>query len=77
VPAASTAMVMFSGFVCVGMFAAFGIVTFAIFWITGTVIKKMMSNTSMMSTSGVVLISAMTASSPSSEPTLIDMSRYL
>jgi hypothetical protein len=28
-------MVMFSGFVWVGMFTAFGISTFAIFWITG------------------------------------------
>src|SRR6185295_12689250 len=37
-PSLSTEMVMFSGFVCVGMFTAFGITTFAIFWITGTVI---------------------------------------
>jgi hypothetical protein len=71
-------MVMFSGLVWVGMLTAFGISTFARFWITGTVIRKMISSTSMMSTSGVVLMSDMdVASSSSAGPTLIDMSRYL
>ena len=41
---------------------------------TGMVIKKMISSTSMTSTSGVVLMADMTASSPSSlEPTFMDM----
>ena len=51
---------MFSGLVWVGMLTAFGIVT-TVFLITGTVIRKMINSTSMMSTSGVVLISAMEA----------------
>ena len=68
---------MFSGLVCVAMFTAFGISTFFKSWITGTVIRKMISSTSMMSTSGVVLISAMDDSSSSAGPTLIDMSWYL
>src|SRR3954468_20164199 len=76
-PLASTEMVMFSGLVCVGMLTAFGISTFAIFLITGTVIRKMINNTSMMSTSGVVLISEIGAPSSSSLPTLIAMSDYL
>src|SRR3954471_25076799 len=70
-------MVMFSGLVCVGMLTAFGISTAAIFLITGTVIRKMISSTSMMSTSGVVLISEIAEPSSSSLPTLIAMSDYL
>src|SRR6185312_14401226 len=77
VPFESTEMVMFSGLVCVGMLTAFGISTAAIFLITGTVIRKMISSTSMMSTSGVVLISEIAEPSSSSLPTLIAMSDYL
>ena len=49
---------MFSGLVCVGMLTALGRSTFTVLVITGIVIRKMMSSTSMTSTSGVVLIVA-------------------
>ena len=61
-------MLMFSGFVCVGMFAAFGRSTFTDCVITGMVIRKMMSITSITSTSGVVLISDIGFSSISESP---------
>ena len=49
-------MTMFSGLVCVAIFVAFGSCTGTAFMITGTVIRKMMSSTSITSTSGVVLM---------------------
>jgi len=71
-------MVMFSGLVWVGMLTAFGISTRAMSRTTGTVIRKMISSTSMMSTSGVVLISEIELPSSSPPlPTLIAMSHYL
>src|SRR6202000_2559255 len=71
-PFLSTATVMFSGFVCVGMFTALGKSTFTVLLITGIVIRKMMSNTNMTSTRGVVLMLAITpGSSPDPDPTLI------
>src|SRR5262245_27971311 len=64
-PLTSTATVMFSGFVCVGMFTAFGNCIGTVVVITGMVIRKMMRSTSITSTSGVVLISdIMFCSSP-------------
>src|ERR1700724_3173376 len=73
-PFLSTAMVMFSGLVWVGMLTAFGRSTFTVLVITGIVIRKMMSSTSITSTSGVVLIEAIAP--PSSPPTLIAMIGY-
>ena len=51
-------MVMFSGLVWVGMLTAFGTCTGTVLVITGMVIRKMISSTSMTSTSGVVLMLA-------------------
>ena len=59
-------MVMFSGLVSVGMLTACGSSSLIVLVITGTVIRKMMRSTSITSTSGVVLISAIIA--PSSVP---------
>src|SRR5579863_4449107 len=70
-PSRSTAIVMFSGFVCVGMLTAFGRSTFTVLLMTGIVMRKMMSNTSMTSTSGVVLITDITPRSSSPDDTLI------
>ena len=67
-PSRSTEIVMFSGFVTVGMFTALGSSTFTAFVMTGIVTRKMISSTSMMSTSGVVLISLMMPALPSSAP---------
>src|SRR5579863_7878637 len=64
-------MVMFSGLVWVGMLTAFGRSTFTVLLITGMVIRKMMSSTSITSTSGVVLMLAIAP--PDSCPTLIAM----
>src|SRR5215470_382901 len=72
-PSLSTAMVMFSGLVCVGMLTAFGSVTGTVLVITGIVIRKMMSSTSITSTSGVVLMLAIAP--PSSPPTCIAIVR--
>ena len=58
-------MLMFSGLVWVGMFAAFGRSTLTDCVITGMVIRKMISSTSMTSTSGVTLISEIDLSSSS------------
>src|ERR1700734_4211020 len=69
-PFLSTATVMFSGFVCVGMFTAFGRSTFTVLLITGIVMRKMMSSTNMTPTRGVVLMLAIAAcSSPAPDPT--------
>src|SRR6185437_5254510 len=73
-PFLSTATVMFSGLVCVGMLTAFGRSTLTVLLITGMVIRKMISSTNMTSTRGVVLMVAMIAGSePPEDPTLIDM----
>src|SRR6267378_356237 len=73
-PAESTEMVMFSGLVLVGIFTAFGSVTGTVLVMIGMVIRKMISSTSMTSTSGVVLMSDMTPCSSSSPLwTFIDM----
>src|SRR5258706_6943165 len=63
---------MFSGLVWVGILAAFGSSTLTTLVITGMVIRKMISNTSITSTRGVVLIVEMTSSSPP-PPTFIPM----
>src|SRR5450631_1166516 len=69
---------MFSGFVVVGMLTAFGRSTFTVRVMTGIVIRKMMSRTSMTSTRGVVLIVAIMAGpSEDGEPTCIDILAYL
>src|ERR1700760_3969453 len=71
-PSLSTATVMFSGFVCVGILTALGRSTFTVLLITGIVIRKMMSRTNMTSTRGVVLMLFITAfSSPEPPPTCI------
>src|SRR5476649_2894385 len=79
VPVLPTAIVMLSGFVVVGMFTARGRSTFTVFVITGIVMRKMMRRTSMTSTSGVVLIVAITdgPSSSDGEPTFIAIVPFL
>src|SRR5262249_56858037 len=69
-----TAMVMFSGLVCVGMLTALGRVTGTVLVMTGMVIRKMMRRPSMTSTSGGVLMVAIAP--PDSCPTLIAMIGY-
>src|SRR5580765_4367904 len=65
---------MFSGFVCRAMLVSFGSVIGTVCVTTGMVIRKMISSTSITSTSGVVLIAETTSSSsPSLEPTFIAM----
>jgi hypothetical protein len=64
----------FSGLVVVGRKRTLGSLTGTVCNTTGTVIRKMINNTSITSTSGVVLMSDMGTSSPSSAgPTLIDI----
>ena len=74
-PSLSTAIVMFSGLVWVGMLTALGRFTFTVLLITGMVIRKMMSSTSITSTSGVVLMVDITSvfRSAPEPPTFIDM----
>src|SRR5579859_269366 len=74
-PALSTAMVMFSGLVCVGILTAFGSSSGTVLVITGMVIRKMMSSTSITSTSGVVLMVAIMPP-PSGAPTCMDIVSY-
>src|ERR1700724_1246667 len=62
---------MFSGLVCVGMLTAFGRSTFTVLLMTGIVTRKMMSSTNMTSTSGVVLMFAITPCSSPEPPTFI------
>src|SRR5262249_35665960 len=70
----STAMTIFSGFVCVGIFFAFGRSTGTTFTITGMVIRKMMRSTSITSTKGVVLMVVFSSASPESgDCTLMDI----
>ncbi|MNN78726.1 hypothetical protein D3C81_1953040 [compost metagenome] len=60
---------MFCGLVSFGWFVARGRSIFTAWLMTGIVMMKMISNTSMTSTSGVMLISLITSSSsPSSVP---------
>src|ERR1700737_1345606 len=66
---------MFSGLVCVGMLTALGRSTFTVLLMTGIVMRKMISNTNMTSTSGVVLIFATTDCSSEEPPTFIDILR--
>src|SRR6476660_4373472 len=74
----SIASTIFSGFVVVGIFFVFGRFTGTTFTITGMVIRKMMSSTSITSTSGVVLIVVFSSgSSPSADATCMAMVRYL
>src|ERR1700730_17184235 len=70
-PSLSTATVMFSGLVCVGMLTALGSSTFTVLLMTGIVIRKMMSRTNMTSTSGVVLMLFITCCSSPDPPTCI------
>src|SRR5438067_1989800 len=72
-PSRSTAMTMFSGLVCVGRLRSFGSSTATFCTTTGMVMRKMMSSTSITSTSGVVLICEFRSSS-SACPTCIDIS---
>src|ERR1700730_6860143 len=67
-------MVMLSGLVCVGILTAFGRSTLTVLVITGIVMRKMISSTSITSTSGVVLMLDITLGSSELGPTLIDMS---
>src|SRR5690242_9969437 len=69
---------MFSGLVCVGMFTAFGRFCTTVFVITGIVIRKMINNTNITSTNGVVLmVEFSSASSPSAGPTFIAIFGFL
>src|SRR4051812_45813942 len=72
-PSLLTEMSMFSGLVCRAMFVSLGNCTGIVCVTTGIVIRKMMSRTSITSTSGVVLIAETTSSSSPSAPTVIAM----
>src|SRR5512137_2430333 len=77
-PATSTEMLMSSGLVSRTSLVSFGNWTGIDVVTTGIVIRKMISSTSMTSTSGVVLIVETTSSSsPLSEPTLMLMALRL
>src|SRR3954469_11878487 len=75
-PSRSTAMTMFSGLVCVGRLRSRGRSTGTFCTTTGMVMRKMISSTSITSTSGVVLICEFRSSS-SACPTCIAMSGHL
>src|SRR5881394_997623 len=75
-PSRSIAMTMFSGLVCVGRLRSFGSSTGTFCTTTGMVMRKMISSTSITSTSGVVLICEFRSSS-SACPTCIAMSHHL
>jgi len=74
-PSLLMAITTFSGFVCVGTLRSFGSVSGTCWTTTGIVMRKMMRSTSITSTSGVVLMAAITSCSPSetSCPTVIAM----
>src|SRR5436190_22571355 len=78
-PSLFTAMTTFSGLVCVTTLRSFGWSTGICCAWTGIVIRKMMSSTSITSTSGVVLMAAITSCSwPSTSwPTVIAMADLL
>ena len=74
----STEIVMFSGLVSRTSMRCFGSSTWIDVVTTGIVIRKMISSTSITSTSGVVLIAETTSSSsPSAGPTFIAMASGL
>src|SRR5687767_14887109 len=75
-PAGSTEIMMFSGLVSRTSTRSLGKETGIEVVTTGMVIRKMISNTSITSTRGVVLISEMTSSSDVS-PTAMDMAVLL
>src|SRR3954470_23482566 len=68
-------MTMFSGLVCVGTLRSLGSSSPTFCTTTGMVMRKMISSTSITSTSGVVLICEL--SSSSSWPTCMAMSDHL
>ena len=70
-PSRSTASTMFSGLVCVGRLRSLGRSSLIVCVTTGMVMRKMISNTSITSTSGVVLMVEViwSSSSPSAAPT--------
>src|SRR4051794_31045392 len=70
-PSLLTEMSMFSGLVWRAMLVSFGSCTGIVCVTTGIVIRKMISRTSITSTSGVVLMAETTSSSSPSEPTFI------
>src|SRR5690349_23311036 len=72
-PFTSTETGMSSGFVWVAMLRGTGKSTFTVGTMTGMVMRKMMSITSITSTRGVVLMVDITSSSPLDPGTLIDM----
>src|SRR5450631_3244247 len=74
-PSLLTEMSMFSGLVWRGMLVSFGSTTGIVCVTTGIVIRKMMSSTSITSTSGVVLMDETTSSSSPLEPTFMAMAR--
>src|SRR3979409_2762 len=74
-PCLSIAIVMFSGFVCVGKLVAFGRSNCTCWMMTRIVMMKMISSTNITSTSGVTLMSDI--ASASSPPTFIAMDLYL
>src|ERR1051325_6158649 len=69
-------MTMFSGLVCVGTLRSLGSSSATFCTTTGMVMRKMISSTSITSTSGVVLICEFRSSS-SAWPTCIAMSDHL
>src|SRR6476620_8259352 len=75
--AESTEITMFSGLVSRTSLRSFGSTTGMELRTTGTVMRKMISRTSMTSTSGVVLIVETTSSSSLDEPTFIAMALRL
>src|SRR5260221_3189560 len=75
-PSRSIAMTMFSGLVCVGRLRSFGSSTGTFCTTTGMVMRKMISSTSITSTSGVVLICEFRSSS-SACPTCMAISDHL
>src|SRR5687768_4848989 len=75
-PSLLTEISMFSGLVCRAMLSSFGRFSATVCVTTGIVIRKMISSTSITSTSGVVLMVETTSSSPPlSDPTFIAMMR--
>src|SRR5687767_560901 len=77
-PSLLTAITMFSGLVTVTTLRSAGSFTGICWTTTGIVIRKMMSSTSITSTSGVVLMAAITScSSETSWPTVIAMADLL
>src|SRR6202789_4213963 len=74
-PCLSTAIVMFSGLVCVGKLVAFGSSTGTCWMMTRIVMMKMIRSTNITSTRGVTLMSDI--ASASSPAKLIAMGVYL